>query len=177
MERRDFLQKLGIAMGASALPMTALATTISDDIVSEDVLKKKIQVFYFDKSHKTFLKYGHPKDKLSRYYFSKQEAYLTYILTSSASTVGTSVMRAIQDVAYYTKYCLPYFGGHHPQEYKEYTSKDILTKEVTLEQFLNHNVDKRVDIDYVDQQESWNAKVMNDAWLEREAKKQKKISK
>ena len=175
MTRADFLKKLGIAMGASALPLTALATTMVDDTISDDVLGKKIQVFYFDKSYKEMTRWTQPKDKLSRYYLSKQEAYITYILASSKVT--TNVMRAIQDVAYYTKYCLPYFGGHHPQEYKEYTSKDILTKEVTLEELLNHNIDKRVDIDYVDQSHSGNAKVMNDKWLEREAKKQKKKSK
>jgi hypothetical protein len=148
MTRGDFLKKLGIAMGASALPMTALATTMVDDTISDDVLGKKIKVFYFNKTsiQKNLLGFGlEMPDMTSRYYMNKQEAYVNYLLNQHGGE-GRDVLSAIQNVGYKTKYCLPTFGGWSPQEYKEYSSDSIVSKEVTLEELLLHNDPKRKDV-------------------------------
>ncbi len=164
MTRADFLKKLGIAMGASALPMTALATTMTDDTISDDVLKEKIQVFYFDKSFEG--------GKDSRYYLKKTEAFMSWLLIGSKHYQNAhhyypagwnDVITAIQGVAWKSKFCLPKYGGDSAWEFTDFNNgqfsdEAILTKEVTFEEFLNHNSNEPNDsIVYTKQHEALRA--------------------
>ena len=142
MERRDFVKKLGIALGASSIPMGVLASTISDDVVSEDVLKEKIKVFYYSKAFNGW--------ESSRYYLRKEDAYISWLLMSGIGGVyrfkgwngvqyNFDVLSCIQGAAWMSKYCLPEYGGDNPTIHQDFNDSQILEKEVTFKEFLNHN--------------------------------------
>jgi len=128
MERRDFIKTLGIAIGASAIPITTIASSIDNNVISDDVLKEKIQVFFYHR---------YPYDDIeSRYYLTKQEAYFEYLMNRGG---GGDVMTSIQNIAYISKFCLPEYGGKSKDMYQEYSADDILTKEVTIDDFIKWN--------------------------------------
>ena len=144
MERRDFLQKLGIALGVSALPISAIASTLSNEIVSDEVLNTKMKVYYFDMSYCGMGK--------SRYYLRKEEAYTSYLMNQGIAytfylqgkhqvyTRHTwDVLTAIQGAGYITKFCLPQYGGEHPNRFHKFDDSKIVEIEVSLDDFLSHN--------------------------------------
>jgi len=178
MERRDFLQKLGLALGASALPISAIASTLSDEIVSDEVLNTKMKVYYFkkEKCYKSSFPgvWGDNEDRISRYHLTKEDAYVGYLLHQGGGP-GADVLTKIQSVAWYTKYCLPYFGGHNESHYKEWSSSDIVSKEVTIDEFLKHN-SNRTDIHNIEQSPTWNAMYMQKQHEKRMNNKNKRSS-
>lgn len=144
MERRDFIKKLGIALGATSLPIAAIASAVDNEFVNDDVLKSNMKVYYYSRAF--------CGGSRSRYYLRKEEAYIAYLLECGVDYTyfvpgehrtfhkqTWDVLTLIQGAAWKTKFCLPEYGGKTPAMYYDINDSYILEDEVTFEEFLTHN--------------------------------------